>query len=140
MHHLPIPSARIAGVLLGAALLLGACSASGSTSAPSAAASGSAASSGAAASGSAGSGAGGASATIIDNAFQPTSITVKAGSTVTWKNTGSGTHTVTAGDGSFDSGQVAAGSSFQHTFATAGTFAYHCTIHSSMTGTVVVTP
>ena len=138
MHHLPIPSARIAGVLVGAALLLGACSASGSTSAPSAAASAAATPSGAAASGSSGSG--GASASIIDFGFQPASITVKAGSTVTWKNTGSVTHTVTAGDGSFDSGQVAAGSSFQHTFTTAGTFAYHCTIHSSMTGTVVVTP
>jgi plastocyanin len=49
-------------------------------------------------------------------------------------------HTVTFDDGSADSGNLAPGSTFDHTFATAGTFAYHCAIHSSMHGTVTVTP
>jgi plastocyanin len=59
---------------------------------------------------------------------------------VTWANADIEKHTVTADDGSFDSGDVAAGASFQHTFATAGTVKYHCIIHESMTGTVTVTP
>lgn len=80
----------------------------------------------------------GTSASIVDFGFQPTSITVKAGTTVTWKNTGAVAHTVTADDASFDSGHVAPGASFQHTFTTAGTYAFHCAIHRSMTGTVVV--
>jgi predicted lipoprotein with Yx(FWY)xxD motif/plastocyanin len=81
----------------------------------------------------------GTSASIVDFGFQPASLTVKAGTTVTWTNTGAVAHTVTASDGSFDSGHVAPGATFQHTFATAGTFTFHCAIHASMTGTVVVT-
>jgi plastocyanin len=45
---------------------------------------------------------------------------------------------VTADGGSFNSGTLAGGGSFSHRFTTAGTFAYHCAIHASMTGTVVV--
>lgn len=77
---------------------------------------------------------------IKDLAFNPASITVKAGSKVTWTNNDSATHTVTLDDNSVDSGDVNAGSTFDHAFTTAGTFAYHCKIHSSMHGTVVVTP
>lgn len=77
---------------------------------------------------------------IVNFSFNPGTLTVKAGTNVTWTNNGGSTHTVTAIDSSFDSGNVSPGSTFQHTFATAGTFAYHCTIHSSMTATVVVTP
>jgi plastocyanin len=83
--------------------------------------------------------------TIVDDAFNPTAITVATGASVTWTTTGSNGHTVTADDGSFDSSTgssatLAAGSTFSHTFATAGTFAYHCKVHSSMHGTVTVTP
>ena len=77
---------------------------------------------------------------IVDYSFNPATLSVKAGTTVTWTNTAGQDHTVTAGDGSFDSGHVAAGSTFSHTFAAAGTFTYHCTIHNQMTGTVTVTP
>lgn len=84
------------------------------------------------------SGGSGTAASIIDYAFSPASITVKAGSAVTWTNTGSAPHTVTADDGSFDSGSLANGATFSHTFAKAGTFTFHCAIHSTMKGTVVV--
>ena len=83
-------------------------------------------------------GGGGDAVAIANFAFSPTSLTVKAGDTVTWTNQDSTAHTVTADDGSFDSKNVAAGASFSQTFATAGTFAYHCTIHPTMTATVVV--
>lgn len=72
--------------------------------------------------------------------FDPVSVTVKAGQTVTWKN-GSGIgHTVTFDSGpSFDK-QLADGSSVSRTFTTAGTYNYHCTIHGqSMHGTITVT-
>lgn len=76
--------------------------------------------------------------TIKDFAFGPSSITVAAGTTVTWSNQDSVGHTVTADDGSFDSKTIASGASFSQAFPTAGTYAYHCTIHTSMTATVIV--
>jgi plastocyanin len=76
---------------------------------------------------------------IVDFAFQPASIEVAVGSTVTWTNTGAATHTVTADDGAFDSGRLGSGATFSQTFATPGTFTYHCEIHPQMTGTIVVT-
>jgi predicted lipoprotein with Yx(FWY)xxD motif/plastocyanin len=84
-------------------------------------------------------GAAAASASIVDFGFQPGTITVKVGATVTWTNTGAASHTVTADDASFDSGSLATGRTFQHTFTAAGTYSFHCKIHPSMTGTVVVT-
>ena len=77
---------------------------------------------------------------IVDFAFQPSSLTVAKGTAVTWTNTGSVGHTVTADDASFTSDTIAAGTSFSHTFDTAGTFSYHCSIHSQMKATVTVTP
>lgn len=72
--------------------------------------------------------------------FQPSSMNVKVGDTVTWTNQDPTTHTVTADDGSFDSGNIASatGGTYSHTFTTVGTFSYHCAIHPSMKGTVVV--
>jgi predicted lipoprotein with Yx(FWY)xxD motif/plastocyanin len=84
--------------------------------------------------------AGAASATIADFDFSPPTTTVPVGTTVTWTNSGDAPHTVTADDGSFDSGSLANGGTFSQVFATAGTFAYHCAIHSQMVGSVVVTP
>jgi plastocyanin len=75
---------------------------------------------------------------IINMAFTPATITVTAGATVTWKNNDNMTHTVTGDDNSFDSGGIGTGSSFTKTFSTVGTFPYHCSIHPSMTGTVMV--
>jgi plastocyanin len=75
---------------------------------------------------------------IAGFAFSPQSITVTVGDTVTWTNSDSASHTATADDNSFDTGSIANGGSKSVTFSTTGTFPYHCTIHSSMTGTVVV--
>lgn len=79
----------------------------------------------------------GAKVSIIDFSFNPSTLTVAPGTTVTWTNNGSTAHTITGPD--WDSGQVQPGSTFTHTFNTAGTFAYHCTIHPTMTGQIIVT-
>jgi plastocyanin len=76
-------------------------------------------------------------------AFSPATLTIKAGTTVTWKNTTAVGHTVTSDDGkSFDSGMAnpiaAQSGTFSHTFTTAGTFAYHCEIHPFMKATIIV--
>lgn len=82
--------------------------------------------------------AGAPSVDIRQTAYNPSTVNASAGQTVTWKFDDSGTqHTVTADDGSFDSGPQSSGT-FTHTFATAGRFAFHCKIHASMTGVVVV--
>lgn len=69
-------------------------------------------------------------------AFSPDSVDIAVGGTVTWTNKDSVTHTV-KGD-SWGSGDIAAGATYSNTFDKAGTYAYHCSIHPSMTGTVVV--
>jgi len=76
---------------------------------------------------------------IAGFAFAPGSSSVKVGDSVKWTNQDGATHTVTADDGAFDSGNLAGGKSFSFTFDEAGTYAYHCNIHQSMTGTVTVT-
>ena len=81
----------------------------------------------------------GTAVTIVDFAFQPASLEIPAGTTVTWTNSGAATHTATADNGAFDSGRLAPGVSFSQTFNSAGTFTYHCEIHPQMTGTIVVT-
>jgi plastocyanin len=82
---------------------------------------------------------GGAQVTLQNFAFSPTSVTVKVGDTVTWTNKDSTGHTVTADDGTtFTSPTMATGATFSFTFTKAGTYAYHCSIHPSMTGTIVV--
>ena len=79
-----------------------------------------------------------ATVSIVDFAFDPAAVEIPVGATVTWTNTGAATHTATASDGTFDSGQLAPGASFSHTFTAAGTFPYICQIHPQMTGTVTV--
>lgn len=77
---------------------------------------------------------------VIDGfAFEPASLTVGAGTTVTWTNRDEEPHTVAASDGSFHSPGMGTGATFTHTFSTAGTFDYVCSIHPMMHGTVVVT-
>ena len=75
---------------------------------------------------------------ISNFSFNPGTLTVKVGDTVTWTNNDSATHTVTANDNSFKSADLAPGASFSNTFSTAGTYPYRCTIHPNMTGTIVV--
>ena len=75
---------------------------------------------------------------IVDYSFSPGTITIKAGDTITWVNNGKQPHTATASNGSFNTGTLKTGQSASHTFTTAGTFAYICSIHPFMHGTVVV--
>ncbi len=70
--------------------------------------------------------------------FAPATLTIRVGTTVTWKNTSTVPHTV-VGSG-FDSGVLMAGQSFTRTFTRAGTFAYTCTIHPGMAATITVVP
>jgi beta-lactam-binding protein with PASTA domain len=76
--------------------------------------------------------------TIADFSFTPDTLTVNAGDTVTWVNNGPSDHTVVADDGTFQSPNLSTGQTYSNTFSTAGTFSYHCGIHASMTGTIVV--
>ena len=81
----------------------------------------------------------GSSVSIANFAFQPSWISVPAGTTVSWFNNDGVAHTVTSDVGAFDSGAIAPGSGFSVTFSTPGTYTYHCAFHPMMTGTVVVT-
>lgn len=76
--------------------------------------------------------------TIDDFAFSPAELGVEAGAEVEVTNDDDAAHTWTADDGTFDSGNLESGDSFRHTFDEAGTFAFHCELHPSMKGTVVV--
>ena len=72
-------------------------------------------------------------------AYQPDRVTVQAGQSITWTWEDQGNqHSVSADDGSFESCLQGAGSTFTTTFAKAGTYAYHCSIHPQMKGTVTV--
>jgi hypothetical protein len=76
---------------------------------------------------------------IVDFAFDPGTITIEAGTTVTWVNQDAAPHTATGDGGEFDTGELANGESASVTFDTPGTFTYHCEIHPDMTATIVVT-
>jgi plastocyanin len=80
----------------------------------------------------------GTSVSIVNMSFSPANLTVAVGSTVKWTNNDAMAHTVTSDNGSFDSGNIAAGASYSRMFSTVGTFSYHCTIHPGMTGTITV--
>ena len=75
-------------------------------------------------------------------AFAPASLTVKAGTTVTWTNKDSDAHTVTSQGtgGPLGSAALSTGQSYSFTFTKPGTYSYLCTIHPFMTATVTVTP
>lgn len=96
-------------------------------------------------------GADSSSVTISGIAYNPPTVQVHAGDTVVWTNHDPNGHSVTSDPGSaetFDSSPVgcplvasaclARDRSFSHTFSTAGSFSYHCRVHASMHGTVVV--
>ena len=71
--------------------------------------------------------------------FSPNPIQIAAGSTVTWTNNTGPRHTATSDTGAWTTGNIApGGTSAAVAFPTAGTFPYHCAIHPSMTGTVIV--
>jgi plastocyanin len=76
--------------------------------------------------------------TIEYQSFSPGAIDALPGDAVSWSNHGGRTHTVTADDGTFDSGDVSEGSQFTWSFTTPGMYMYHCTIHRGMVGEVDV--
>jgi plastocyanin len=79
---------------------------------------------------------------LISNfAFNPSSLSLKVGTTITWKNQDPMSHTVTtvSAPTAFDSGTLPAGASYGFTFTLTGTYQYHCSIHPGMTGTITVT-
>ena len=79
--------------------------------------------------------------TISGMTFSPSTVTVKTGTTVVWKNNDVSVHTATSDDGStFNTGNIAIGYSGNVMMSKAGTYPYHCTLHSNMTGVVEVTP
>jgi plastocyanin len=69
--------------------------------------------------------------------FSPKTLTVTHGTTVIWKNQTQVSHNIIGN--SFGGGSVTPGSTFSFKFPSAGTFAYHCSIHPYMTGTIIVT-
>jgi plastocyanin len=73
-----------------------------------------------------------------DFMFSPTSITVKAGSTVTWTNLDEEPHTVFSDTGLFRSSALDTKDIFSYKFDKPGTYHYLCTIHPRMMGTIVV--
>ena len=89
---------------------------------------------------------------VADFLFSPDSITISAGQSVVWSNSGPSSHTVTSDNSSWTSATLGApngtnsygyptgGGTFSHMFSSAGTYHYHCSIHAGMTGVVVVTP
>jgi plastocyanin len=81
---------------------------------------------------------GDASVSIRDFRFDPETVSVTVGDTVTWTHEGDITHNVTAQDGSFASGDLVSGETFAHTFETAGAVGYVCTLHRQMIATVEV--
>lgn len=75
---------------------------------------------------------------VISNfSFQPNTLTIKTGTEVTFKNEDSVVHTVTSN--SFDSGNINLGNSYKRVFTDKGTFDYHCSLHPTMTGQIIVT-
>ena len=76
--------------------------------------------------------------TVVYFAFSPQTLSVTAGTTVTWTNRDSTTHFVASDTGVFNSGNLATNASFTYTFSNTGSYPYHCAIHPSMTGTIIV--
>jgi amicyanin len=82
---------------------------------------------------------GGTSVNISDFKFNPATLTVPVGTTVTWTNQDEEPHTIAAKDGSFRSPGMDTHGIYSYKFAAPGSFDYICSIHPFMAGTVVVT-
>ncbi len=75
---------------------------------------------------------------IRSYAFHPASLTVAAGTKVTFTNDDSTAHTATARAGGFDTGSLAANASRTITLSKPGTYSYYCQFHAFMTATITV--
>ena len=77
----------------------------------------------------------------IDNfKFAPPTLTVTAGTTVTWKNEDDSPHRIGDKNGTFKSAALDTDDTFSHTFAAPGEYPYVCTIHPYMAGKIIVRP
>ena len=76
--------------------------------------------------------------TMEDLKYKPKELTIKAGDTVTWINNDDREHTVVADDGSFKSGPLRSGKSYQHKFTKAGKYPYHDERFGRMSGVIIV--
>ena len=127
---------RIPVALIACAALVAGCGSSGSSSKSTSTA---APASSSTTSSSAGASSGGVKIKVAGFAFNPTSVTVKKGQTVTWTNSDPAAHNVTSSDGTIQSKDFSNGQSFTYTATQAGTFQYTCTIHPQMQATLIVT-
>ncbi len=118
----------VAALAVSAVVMLAACSSS----------SGSAAASGGASVCAENPGAGTVAVNVVDFNFQPADITAKTGQTIAFTNTGSAPHTATLDGGQCATPTIQPGKSDGLTFSVAGTYKFHCSIHTQMTGTIVV--
>jgi plastocyanin len=81
-----------------------------------------------------------AKVTIANMSFSPSTLTVAAGTSVTWVNRDGDAHSVEIRDKGFTSSPLLnTGDKYSYTFTTLGTYTYHCGVHASMTGKIVVT-
>jgi plastocyanin len=81
----------------------------------------------------------GTSVRMAGSRFEPSTLTIRVGDSVLWFNDDALPHTVSATDGSWDSGALAPGQAFERRFATASTYRYLCRYHPGMAGTIEVT-
>ena len=80
----------------------------------------------------------GTNVSVVNNRFDPTTLNLSGGNTVTWTwNSGGTVHNVTFADGIGNSGDQGSGT-HQRTFTVPGTYLYECTIHPGMSGSIVV--
>jgi plastocyanin len=133
----------LAGLATSVVLLLAACSSSGATTAPSAAASAAPAAASAPAAGGTAScsqtaDAGQVAVAIEGFKFGPPDIQAKTGQIIAFTNADSAPHTATLDDGSCSTGTISNGGTDGLLFSVAGTYPFHCKIHSNMKGTITV--
>jgi plastocyanin len=82
--------------------------------------------------------AGAVTVSVVDFAFQPTDVAAKVGQVIAFSNTGSSAHTATLDGGQCATPTIQVGKSDGLVFSAAGTYKFHCSIHSQMTGTIVI--
>jgi plastocyanin len=76
---------------------------------------------------------------VVENfSFQPGSLTVKAGTTVTWVNHDDEPHTVNENNKTFKSGTLDTDAKFSYKFTSPGSYNYFCSLHPRMTGQIIV--
>jgi plastocyanin len=122
-----------------AMLALAACGGSASTTAPSAAPSAAVSGAPAALACAPSTTAGTVAVSIKDFEFSPPAISAKVGDVITFTNAGAKSHTATLDQGDCGTETLAPGAAGGLTFSKAGSYPFHCAIHSSMTGTITVT-